>query len=677
MKVGFNSFLFCSLSIAVLLITFPTHLYAQIKTTPMYGGNQGNDFETTCQSVVEIQVKTGVWLEGIKVFCDRALAANEKGNLISTIHRFELDPDENLIEVKGTLSGSQIASVESIQFITNKRQSPEYGKKKGREPFSIVIPEGYRFLGFYGRSSLSLNGIGVVMEEFGEKKPQSEIFGGKSGNPFQAILPSVTEIQIRAGDWIDGISILNAKGESKSFGGNGGSLQRFILQAQERITRVSLSFDGKGGNYIHNLQIHTNLRNSPVYGKLTGKQKKEIQVPAGFLITGFTGRVGKYIDALGLVYEPEPPAPIKPVPAMIQHPIQFQPKPNEVLDNACTEGRDKLEWMFAWEFKTGATLYHLQVFDTKQNLILNEQALTSPTFVYSQALPVEQSMLYNWSWQIRAQIGGEWSVWSPKSFFSIEPPNNDCGNNPSEPSAPITQGLPTTGKPIFQQPVPSPAITSLFPLANSVLDNGCNNREDPMDWFFQWNPTDNAAIYHFEVYREGEPPTISETKLHSNFFSFNTTGFVDNQKLSNWHWRVRAQINGSWSAWVDHPFSLEGNNNDCSPSNPKAKSREMIFIDNQTSNSVEAVIEYNQGNLLKKLHLRDFNTKKKHSLKLPRDAASVQVNVFYLDNGIWKSLGQQTIDDSEYSQCFILRYSPNLNGVPSLVLDRLYGEYCK
>jgi hypothetical protein len=97
-------------------------------------------------------------------------------------------------------------------------------------------------------------------------------------------------------------------------GGSGGTVTSFRLGADEYITGIS----GRSGDYIDSLRIHTNRRESPLFGGSGGNRDFRIVVPEGNQAVGFVGRAGDYIDAVGLAYTPirvsrsRPVSPVAP-----------------------------------------------------------------------------------------------------------------------------------------------------------------------------------------------------------------------------------------------------------------------------------------------------------------------------------------------------------------------------
>ena len=86
----------------------------------------------------------------------------------------------------------------------------------------------------------------------------------------------------------------------KRYGGSGGDRRVFRIDSDEYIVGLS----GRYGQYIDSLRIHTNKRNSPIYGGRGGSRAYNIEIASGNYAVGFIGRGGTYLDAIGLTYLP-------------------------------------------------------------------------------------------------------------------------------------------------------------------------------------------------------------------------------------------------------------------------------------------------------------------------------------------------------------------------------------
>lgn len=113
----------------------------------------------------------------------------------------------------------------------------------------------------------------------------------------------IREVRIRSGWWIDSIQLVCANGRKPRRGGPGGGLHVFRLQPGEYITGMSGRHKGPAGHYVYSLQIHTNLRSSPIYGQAgrdRGRKAFRLDVPEGHFVAGISTRSGRYLEKIRL-----------------------------------------------------------------------------------------------------------------------------------------------------------------------------------------------------------------------------------------------------------------------------------------------------------------------------------------------------------------------------------------
>ena len=115
--------------------------------------------------------------------------------------------------------------------------------------------------------------------------------------------PDIKEVRVRAGWWVDSIQLVCRNGMKPRRGGHGGGLHTFRLRPGEYITGISGRRKGPAGNYVYALQIHTNLRSSPVFGEAgrdRGLKAFHLHVPRGHFVAGFETRSGRYLEKIAL-----------------------------------------------------------------------------------------------------------------------------------------------------------------------------------------------------------------------------------------------------------------------------------------------------------------------------------------------------------------------------------------
>jgi len=105
----------------------------------------------------------------------------------------------------------------------------------------------------------------------------------------------------------------------------------------------------------------------------------------------------------------------------------------------------------------------------------------------------------------------------------------------------------------------------IFPLAGHVVDNGCSDYSNPIEWNFYWSSLPNATKYHiYSIGPSAQMPLINEI-VNTNTYNFIHYGYIPNTGRFNWTWKVRSGTDtGQWSEWsVNSYFDAELYNTDC------------------------------------------------------------------------------------------------------------------
>ena len=138
-------------------------------------------------------------------------------------------------------------------------------------------------------------------------------------------------------------------------------------------------------------------------------------------------------------------------------------------------------------------------------------------------------------------VGGNWTSWSIAARFYIEPIDNDCPG-PGE-------------SPLLQEPEPG-----------AILDNGCRYGQDSITWDFSWFQVAGATKYHLFVIGPNATTPLIDRNLTATIFHNVVTGYIG--YYNGWKWKVRAYVDGSWTAWSEtRVFGVEPIDSDCgSPS---------------------------------------------------------------------------------------------------------------
>jgi uncharacterized protein YceK len=98
------------------------------------------------------------------------------------------------------------------------------------------------------------------------------------------------------------------------------------------------------------------------------------------------------------------------------------------------------------------------------------------------------------------------------------------------------------------------------------MDNGCLDRTDLQEWYFDWSDVPGAVRYHIYVIGQNASyPVIDTIVTSSNYYNGCTGCYIIESNRFNWSWRVRAGDANSWSEWSDtFNFDVEPLNSDCS-----------------------------------------------------------------------------------------------------------------
>jgi hypothetical protein len=106
--------------------------------------------------------------------------------------------------------------------------------------------------------------------------------------------------------------------------------------------------------------------------------------------------------------------------------------------------------------------------------------------------------------------------------------------------------------------------TLISPVVDTVVDNGCHDGSNQAEWSFDWSDVPGAEAYALQVWRTGMNLAIDRDDLSASDFSDPYGGWMDNDHLDQWNWKVRARVNGLWGDWSDtRGFQVEPLDTDC------------------------------------------------------------------------------------------------------------------
>jgi hypothetical protein len=143
------------------------------------------------------------------------------------------------------------------------------------------------------------------LSAFGQNPASTTLAGIQKGDSFsdEKIPPlgRVTDVYVFAEDSICAVQLQFTLSDGRAWtsperGSSGCHQNTFHLNPDEYIIGLSGRFE----THIHSLQIRTNKRASPLFGGKGGNQEYTVDVNAGNMGVGFTGKSGRYLNAIGL-----------------------------------------------------------------------------------------------------------------------------------------------------------------------------------------------------------------------------------------------------------------------------------------------------------------------------------------------------------------------------------------
>ena len=299
----------------------------QTSATTVAGGPGGDPFTDPelpqGARIAEVRIRAGDTIDAVQMIYGladgRVSPGVRHGGGGGREYTFTLDSDEYITGISGRYGNT----VDSIRFHTNKRTSPTFGGGGGSKDYRIDVPSGSQATKFVGRSGVTVYAIGLSfavryrddnLSRVGGQGQSSAttMAGGSGGSPFAdgELLQGarIAEVRVRAGDTVYSVQMIYGLSDGRvspgvRHGGRGGREYTFTLNSDEYITGIS----GRYGNTVDSMRIQTNKRTSPTFGGGGGDNDFRIDVPLGSQATGFVGRSGAKVDAIGLSFSARQP----------------------------------------------------------------------------------------------------------------------------------------------------------------------------------------------------------------------------------------------------------------------------------------------------------------------------------------------------------------------------------
>ncbi len=139
------------------------------------------------------------------------------------------------------------------------------------------------------------------------------------------------------------------------------------------------------------------------------------------------------------------------------------------------------------------------------------------------------------------------------------------------------------------------------PLQGAVLDNGCQSAppNGSIEWDFSWTPVPDAQAYELYVkHTESNIPVIDVTDLTSTSFHSSEPGdYITEANRYGWTWKVRARVNGVWTAWSqERSFDVVPPNDcaliECAPSGGGDQIDRGFYVPNYPGSTLSEVTLY-------------------------------------------------------------------------------------
>lgn len=265
-------------------------------TTAPVGGTGGQPFVTTPEQWWDaIAVRAGAWIDGLRIDSNNHITGRQIGGTGGTEAVLDLDHDRTRIQtVFGTHDGEHIRQL-GFRTITGQQWGPV--GTGGDQAFELHVPVGHRLIGFHGRAGSYLDALGIVTEPWfdGRYRPSS-LAGGTDGTYWEHRI-SAREIRVRAGAWIDGLTIVGGDGTTIEHGGTGGTEHIWTLQQGERVTEVFGTVDD---TVVRQLGVRTSTGRTLGPVGTGGEEAFALGASSG-QINGFHGRSTQYLNAIGVL----------------------------------------------------------------------------------------------------------------------------------------------------------------------------------------------------------------------------------------------------------------------------------------------------------------------------------------------------------------------------------------
>ncbi|KAF2585782.1 hypothetical protein F2Q70_00037159 [Brassica cretica] len=293
------------------------------------GGNGGNQWDDGSEHEAVTKIQTAAGGSGIQYVqfdyvkngqTETAPLRGIKGRAIAADPFVINHPEEHLVSVEGWYDSSGI--IQGLKFNSNKKSSDVIGYNDGT-PFTLQVQD-KKITGFHGFAGDNLNSLGAYFSPLIAAPPsvppkKLEAKGGVSGAEWDdGAHDNVKKVSVGQGE--DGVAAVKfeyTNGSQVVIGAERGTptllgYEEFELESDEYITIVEGTYDKiLGSDGLTMLTFKTNK--SRTYGPygLEGSTHFDLK-EEGHKITGFHGRAGATISAIGVYLAPVGTIPLTP-----------------------------------------------------------------------------------------------------------------------------------------------------------------------------------------------------------------------------------------------------------------------------------------------------------------------------------------------------------------------------
>jgi hypothetical protein len=149
----------------------------------------------------------------------------------------------------------------------------------------------------------------------------------------------------------------------------------------------------------------------------------------------------------------------------------------------------------------------------------------------------------------------------PESFYMLD---EDGDGSFSIGMGEEDEGPPTPAPEPTLPPTTGCVPELVSPLEGATMDNGCEDRSDPIIWDFEWSACPGAQNYDLYVIGWNATIPVIEDRVTNTTYHYESPGYIPDLNRPQWRWKVRAMQNDTWGEWFpEKTFDVEPLDTDC------------------------------------------------------------------------------------------------------------------